>query len=169
MGQVPHARLAAAVQHHLRGPPGRGGPERNQGMANRQKLDEAVAAFNAHDAGRFAACYAPDAIVYDPQYPEPLRGRGAIEQDMADFYRAFPDVTNRLETTLEDGEMVAARFSISGTHSGPLALPTGEVPATGRRVTFEGAVFSRYNGQGLIVEERRYYDVAGQAAQLGIA
>jgi hypothetical protein len=36
-------------------------------------------------------------------------------------------------------------------------------------VTFEGAVFSRYNGQGLIVEERRYYDVAGQAAQLGIA
>jgi steroid delta-isomerase-like uncharacterized protein len=138
-------------------------------MGNKQTLDKAVAAFNAHDAAQFAALYADDAIVYDPQYPEPLKGRAAVEQDMADFYRAFPDATNRLAVNIEDGNVVAARFSITGTHSGPLALPTGEVPATGKRLTFEGGVFSRFNGQGLIVEEHRYYDVAGQAAQLGIA
>ena len=59
---------------------------------------------------------------------------------------------------------------------GPVSLgrgeqptPEGETPATGRTLTSEGAVFSRLNAQGEVVEERRYYDVAGVLAQLGLS
>jgi predicted ester cyclase len=48
-------------------------------------------------------------------------------------------------------------------------LPSGEVPATGRRLEFGLAFFSRLDESGKIVEERRYYDLADQLTQLGLA
>ena len=49
-------------------------------------------AFNRHDARAVAAYYTQDCVAYDPFYPEPLRGRAAVEKDSADFFRAFPDL-----------------------------------------------------------------------------
>ena len=137
-------------------------------MANTEIVRKAVDAFNRHDAAEFAAQYAEDAVVYDPYYPEPLRGRAAVQKDMEDFFRAFPDVSNALKLSMSEGNVVAAEVAVKGIHGGPLTLPTGEVPATGKTVAFEGGIFSRVNGQGLIVEEHRYYDVAGQLVQLGL-
>jgi len=128
----------------------------------------AAEAFNKHDARTFAALYAPDAVVYDPTYPQPLKGRDAILQDFTDFVRAFPDAQFELLAVLEDGREAAGEFRVSGNHNGPLALPTGEVPATGKPLSFGGGAFSRFNDQGEIVEEHRYFDVAGQLSQLGL-
>ena len=137
-------------------------------MANTDIVRKAVDAFNRHDAAEFASHYAEDAVVYDPYYPEPLRGRAAVQKDMEDFFRAFPGVSNAVKLTMSDGNTVASAIAVKGVHGGPLALPSGEIPATGRTLTFEGGIFSRVNGQGLIVEEHRYYDVAGQLTQLGL-
>ena len=131
-------------------------------------VQRSVEALNKHDAAAFAAVYAPDAVVYDPYYPEPLKGRDAIQKDISDFFRAFPDIHNALRSTLADGQIVAAEFTVSGTHQGPLTLPTGEIPATGRSLRFDGGVFARVNSQGEIVEEHRYFDLAGQLEQLGL-
>ena len=138
-------------------------------MSARDSFTRAAEAFNRRDHQAFAALYAVDAIVRDPIYPQPLTGRDAIEQDMVDFFRAFSDARFTVGRVLEDGQTVAGEFSISGTHTGPLALPDGEIPATGKPLTFEGAAFSLFNAQGEIVEEHRYYDLAGQLAQLGLS
>jgi steroid delta-isomerase-like uncharacterized protein len=128
-----------------------------------------VEAINNHNAGALAALFAPDATVHDPFYPDPLKGRAAIEQDMVDFLRAFPDLTMiQVGSLLEEGDTVAAVFKVDGTHNGPLASPGGEIPASGRALSFEGAAFNRYNARGEVVEQRRFYDVAGQLAQLGL-
>jgi steroid delta-isomerase-like uncharacterized protein len=128
-----------------------------------------VEEINNHNAGGLAALFAPEATVHDPFYPDPLKGRDAIEQDMVDFLRAFPDLKMTLVgNLLEDGDMVAGVFKVDATHTGPLASPAGEIAATGRALSFEGAAFSRYNAQGEVIEQRRYYDVAGQLAQLGL-
>jgi hypothetical protein len=58
-------------------------------------------------------------------------------------------------------------ITVTGTHTGPFATPEGEIPAIGRAVEVRGAIFARLNADGKIVEEHRYYDVAGLAAQLG--
>jgi len=137
-------------------------------MANTEIVRKAVDAFNRHDAAGFASQYAEDAVVYDPYYPEPLRGRSAVRKDIEDFFRAFPDVSNALKLTMSEGNIVAAEIAVKGVHSGPLALPSGEIPATGKTMSFEGGLFARLNGQGLIVEEHRYFDVAGQLTQLGL-
>lgn len=125
-------------------------------------------ALNRHDVEAYSGFYAENAVVYDPAYAEPLKGRSAVRKDMEDFLRAFPDLQAASRAILADGNVLAIEFSMAGTHKGPLSLPAGEVAATGRTLSFEGGVFARLNAAGEIVEERRYYDLAGQMAQLGV-
>ena len=144
---------------------------REQAMAvdGRLTLEAQSRAINAHDGPTFASYYADDAVVIDPQYPEPLRGRAAIEQDVGTFLRAFPDLEFALTSMLVDNRLVAAEGKISGTHNGPMQLPGAEeIPATGRRLEFPMAFFSRLDESGKIIEERRYYDLASQQEQLGL-
>ena len=138
-------------------------------MSARDSYTKAVEAFNRGDVKGFAALYAADAVVHDPLYPQPMTGRDAIEQDITDFRRGLPDARFVLGSILEAGQTAALQYTVSGAHNGPLATPQGEIPATGKTVTSEGAVFSRLNAQGEVVEERRYYDVAGVLAQLGLS
>ena len=121
-----------------------------------------------HDAKAFAANYAKNAAVYDPQYAEPLRG-DAIRKDMADFFAAFPDLKAEVVSTIVDGASFAAEWSVSGTHQGMLSMADGtQISPTQRHVAVRGASVGRFNSQGLIAEERRYYDLASMQSQLGL-
>lgn len=138
-------------------------------MSITDALRQAVEAFNAHDPAGFAATYAAGTIVHDPFYPEATRGRAAVEKDTADFLRAFPDARMEIVgTTLAEGDTLAAQFVVLGTHHGPLATPDGDIPPTGRSLRLEGGLFTTVDARGEAVHERRYYDVAGLLAQLGL-
>jgi predicted ester cyclase len=92
-----------------------------------------------------------------------------VREDFETFVRAFPDL--RLEATdlLVSGDTLTYGTRFSGTNTGPLPSPDGEIPATNRRVEMCIAVFARVNGEGLVQEERRHYDVADFLRQLGLA
>jgi steroid delta-isomerase-like uncharacterized protein len=126
--------------------------------------------FNRHDLEGVAKLYATDAVAYDPMYPEPLRGRDAIRKDAATFFKGFPDIRYEIITTVEkDDRNGADEIRLTGTHTGPLATPTGQdLPPTNKRVELKGGAFIRLNERGEIVEERRYYDVATVLRQLGV-
>ena len=113
--------------------------------------------------------YSEDAVIRDPQYDDPLRGRAAVENDFAAFLAAFPDLRAEVTCSVVSGSTVAAEMTLAGTHTGQLTLPSGEVPPTGRSVRFEMSFFDRIDDQGLIVNERRYYDVLDQLEQLGLS
>jgi steroid delta-isomerase-like uncharacterized protein len=137
-------------------------------MSTNPVLNRQIDALNRHDAQAFAACYSPDAIVFDPQYPELLKGRDAVLKDVADFFAAFPDLRGEVRREVGDGDTYAYEVSMSGTHKGPMVGPTGHIPATNRRVTVGGGIIARLDKEGRIVEERRYYDLAGLLSQLGL-
>jgi steroid delta-isomerase-like uncharacterized protein len=132
-------------------------------------LEEQVAAINAHDAARLSASYVEDAVVRDPQYSEPLHGRAAVENDAATFFTAFPDLRAEVTCSVISGTTLAVEMTMAGTHTGPLTLPSGEVPPTGRPLNFAMAFFNSVDENGMVVDERRYYDVADQLTQLGLA
>lgn len=136
----------------------------NAEEAFRKEIDS----LNKHDAAAFATNYAPTATVHDPAYPEPLRGTDAIKKDVADFFAAFPDLKANLHGSVVSGDKYAVEWSVSGTHKGPFAGPSGPIPATNRKVEVRGAAIGRFDDQGRIAEERRYYDLAGMMSQLGL-
>jgi steroid delta-isomerase-like uncharacterized protein len=125
-------------------------------------------AFNNHDAAAFAACYAADAIIADPQFADPLRGGPAIAKDITDWFGAFADIRARLTRTVVAGDDYAAEWSMSGTHTGPLVTREGHVPATGKPMQLVVVTIGRVGANGSIVEERRAYDLAAVLSQLGL-
>ena len=91
-------------------------------------------------------------------------------QSLADFKamahvlrRAIPDIHFHVDATMKDGEHVAARVTVTGTHSGP---GLGVAP-TGRSFRITGIVMVRIV-EGRTVEGWSSFDMLGLFEQLGI-
>lgn len=128
-----------------------------------------IEAFNRGDAAGYASHYAEDARLTGPWFPEPLMGREAIEQTTVEVITAFPDMQEEIVSLLEDGTRVALESHIEATHNGPLATPAGEVPPTGRQVSFDVFEILEFNDDGLVTEHREYMDPGAVMAQLGLS
>lgn len=135
-------------------------------MSASEVIQRWVDAVNRKDAAGFAELYAPNAVVHDPQYTAPLEGRDQVHRDMVAFLRSFPDLEVTVRSMVISGNEYALEAAFTATHGGTLATPDGDLPATGRRVAFQAAGFYRLDGQGRVLEERRYLDLAGLGAQL---
>lgn len=121
------------------------------------------------DAQGLVALYAADAVLYEPLSPEPIKGRDAIAATFMAFKRAMPNLEFRLlRPPLVDGNRIAFEIVATGTHDGPLATPQGELPPTGHTITAEQGLFETLDTDGLIAEERAYFDATGLAAQFGM-
>lgn len=132
-------------------------------------LKKLTAAMNRHDAKAVSALYANDAVVDDPFYPEPLRGRRAIEEDAASFIKGFSNLRMEAVSVFEkDDRNGAAEVRFTGTHDGPLTSPAGEIPATNKKMDLRAGGFVKLNERGEIVEERRYFDSGQMMQQLGL-
>ncbi len=125
-------------------------------------------AINRRDVNAQAALYAQDAVSYSPVTPEGLRGREAIRKVRENLTNAFPDTNIRVLNINAKGDTVAVEYVATGRHSGALELPTGTLAPTNREITLRGANFYRFNREGLISEDRGYYDLASFLQQLGL-
>lgn len=128
-----------------------------------------VEAINQKDPVGFASLFAVDAVIHDPFFPEPTKGRDAVRSLLEGIFRTFPDMTcKQAGDPIDASGRVAFVVSVEGTNAGPLAMPAGDVPPTGKTIAFESAVLWTIGPDGLIAEERSYYDATGVAAQLGL-
>jgi steroid delta-isomerase-like uncharacterized protein len=105
---------------------------------------------------------APDYKLYFPGAPEPTT-RETFPQFIATFPAAFPDFQIAVETFVAEGDDVAVRFVLKGTHRGEFM----GIPATGKKVEVPGHVFFRLR-DGKIVEDRPIFDRALLLEQLGV-
>jgi steroid delta-isomerase-like uncharacterized protein len=138
-------------------------------MSADQVVRQYVEAINQKDPIEFAALFAEDAVLHDPFFPEPTKGRDAIQSMIEGILRAFPDIAwKQVGDPIDAGGRVAFVVSVEGTNDGPLAMPGGDVPPTGKSMAFESAVLWTIDSDGRIAEERSYFDATGVAAQLGL-
>jgi predicted ester cyclase len=130
-----------------------------------QANDATYEAWCAHDPDAVAAVFAEDAVAYDVGNPEPLRGRQAIRERSAEVMAAFPDFRLERLVLLIDGDMNADRWRAMGTHRGAAFM--GIEPG-GRSFDVEGASFSWFGGDGLVVKDVHHWDVPSLLTQLGV-
>ncbi len=113
------------------------------------------------DFAALNALAAPDCVDHAAA-PGPATCPGAIAQFLVTWRAAFPDLAIAVEDLVAQGDRVAARWTLRGTHRGAFL----EVPPTGRRVAVAGTELYRL-ADGRIVERWATVDTDGLLRQLG--
>lgn len=135
----------------------------------RRLVEEIVDAFNAHDLDRVVNWYAEDALHFQPNRQEPLRGRDEIREDYRNAtWVPFPDFHFELERAFGHAGWLCVQGILTGTHEGPIRGPGGEIlPATGRSIHVPICFVVRIE-DGKAVEVYEYNDQLGFLTQLGL-
>jgi steroid delta-isomerase-like uncharacterized protein len=92
-----------------------------------------------------------------------LVGPTAWKQFISETHNAFPDINCNMENIACDGDILAVRVSLTGTHTG---LFRG-IPATGKKVAIQEAAFFRFEGDKP-VEQWQFLNQLILFTQLGI-
>jgi steroid delta-isomerase-like uncharacterized protein len=84
------------------------------------------------------------------------------------FDKALPNLKEEVVSIVAEENRVVCEVLETATFSGPMELPMGVIIPTNRSYKLPIASFFRINSQGLILEQRTYWDTADWAQQIGI-
>jgi steroid delta-isomerase-like uncharacterized protein len=131
-------------------------------MSNGEENKAVVrACFENAAKGNFDAL---DEIVADDYllHPEEVRGADGLKEMVQRYRDALSNLHVQVDHQFTQGDWVATRYTITGTHDGDLM----GTPASGRDVSFTGITLSRC-ADGRIAEEWEIADTVSLLAQVG--
>jgi len=107
--------------------------------------------------------YAPDYVTHavGPTLPPTLDG---LKMFIRALREGIPDLHCPMEEVVAEGDRVAGRFTMQGTHAGTLF----GIPATGKVVRVGVMVIARFDAAGKWVEDWASWDQLGMMQQLGV-
>ncbi len=121
-----------------------------------------VEELNRGDLESSLAFTAPDATLNgQPMGREGDRHRAEV------LATAFPDQHYDIQEMVAEGDRLAVRWRMTGTHEGVLAGPTITIPATGKRIDIWGMSMYRIES-GMATEIWERFDMREFLGQLGV-
>jgi steroid delta-isomerase-like uncharacterized protein len=136
-------------------------------MADARQLGaKFVDAFNAHDEARIRELNGEN-VVFEAPGEIHLEGRDAATEYAMAWFRAFPDARLTVTNELADGDWVAQEFTFEGTHEDTLSSPSGDIPATHKRLEGRGVQIFKVEGE-VVTDTRLYFDQVDLMTQLGL-
>jgi steroid delta-isomerase-like uncharacterized protein len=127
-----------------------------------------VIAYNQKDWAAVRATVTP-AIVYDEVATQrTLHGIDDVLTAWKGWATALPDSKATFDNVHVSGNTVVLELTWRGTHTGPLQTPTGETPATGRRIEVRACQIIEV-ADGKTQRIRHYFDMATLMAQLAVS
>jgi predicted ester cyclase len=135
-------------------------------MTHQPLIDRHYAQINGNDFSDVADLFRPDVVTRVPDAGvltgiEPFVAYGRA------FLRAFPDGRIHGDRYVESGDHIVVEGRFTGTNTGPMETPAGELPPTGRAMVLPFADVFRIADRR-IAEHRVHYDTLGLMAQLGL-
>lgn len=131
---------------------------------NRRTFERFVDAIGTRDLQTIVdavdTCMTPDAVFHTPAGPAPARP--AQRRVWEGLLQAFPDIHVSIDDTIAEGDRVASRQTVTGTHLGDFQ----GVPATGRKVVYQEIFVARFV-DGLIAELWGVVDMLSLLQQVG--
>jgi hypothetical protein len=86
------------------------------------------------DVPGFVNTFTPDGTFTDEAFGNVFTGPKELAIMLQVFGNAFPDMHRELHRFYSVDDMVIVELALQGTHNGPLAVPGGFIPPTGRRM-----------------------------------
>jgi ketosteroid isomerase-like protein len=102
-------------------------------MTNEAVIRSLYEAAEVKDVEQFKSLFTEDGYFYDVSAGVKYRGE-ELGQTINIYATAFPDMHRELYDLYVAGNVVVVELSLNGTHRGPLALPAGTIPATGKEM-----------------------------------
>ena len=134
--------------------------EERNAATYRRWFDEGCSQGNVDLADElYSAEYVTHAL--GPQFAPTLEG---LKMFIRALRQGLPDLRCPMEEVVAEGERVAGRFSLQGTHTGTLL----GIPATGQQVNAGVMVVARFDERGKWVEDWACWDQLGMLQQLGV-
>jgi predicted ester cyclase len=130
--------------------------ETNKSLARRIPLE----AYNQGKAAVFDEIVAENLVDHFPPPGFPA-GREGYKMFIPALRAAFPDLHATLDLEIADGEKVAHRITVRGTHKGDFM----GIPATGKQVAWTETHIVRFTN-GMVVEHWGNADQSGLMMQL---
>jgi steroid delta-isomerase-like uncharacterized protein len=104
-------------------------PDNKQIIRRAYKLAEDV------DIPGWIAAFTEDGVFTDQSIEVAYRGPNELGKTVENYARAFPDMHREIFEMYDSGDnIVVVQLALQGTHRGPLALPRGIIPATGKKM-----------------------------------
>jgi len=124
-------------------------------------------AFSEKDWEAARAALTPD-FVYDEVATERrVEGADQVLEVWKGWAEAFPDSRSTINVEHVSGDTVVLEITWNSRHTGPLRLPDGEIPPTGRQVEFRACQILEVAGDR-VRSMRHYFDMATMLRQLGV-
>jgi steroid delta-isomerase-like uncharacterized protein len=120
-------------------------------------------AYNIGDVDLADRLLASDYVHHNP-FPGMVPDREGTKHFLALVHDAFPDLEFTFEDMIAEGDTVAVRWTLRGTHLGEWR----GIPASGNPIQITGMHFIRIE-EGKIVEEWRNADTLLMAQQMGFS
>ncbi|MCV2489219.1 ester cyclase [Geodermatophilus sp. YIM 151500] len=136
-------------------------------MTHQQLVDRHYTEIDTADFSDAEELFSLDVVTWLPD-AGPFTGIEPFVEYGRAFLRAFPDGRIHRDHYLESGDRVVVEGRFTGTNTGPLRTPAGELAPTGRAMTLPFADVFRVV-EGKIAEHRVYYDSLDLLTQLGLA
>jgi steroid delta-isomerase-like uncharacterized protein len=92
-----------------------------------------------------------------------IRGVKNVKKSTGEEFSAFPDNHFTIDDMIVEGDKVAVRYTVTGTHKGEYM----GAPPTNKKIRMWAIVIDHFAG-GKIVEEWGMYDTMGFMQQLGL-
>jgi steroid delta-isomerase-like uncharacterized protein len=96
-----------------------------------------------------------------------IKGSAEVGQFLEGYQLAFPEAKFAISAVIGSGQTAAHEGTYSGTNSGPLTSPSGEIPATGKYASVPFVTVLETDGER-ITAHRAYWDQMGFMGQLGL-
>jgi steroid delta-isomerase-like uncharacterized protein len=120
--------------------------------------------WNKHNSKVLDELFSNDAILHNPQDPTVAKGPQGAKTSVDTYLTAFPDLKITIEKEICDGDYVVQHLRAIGTNTGQL----NGMPATGKKANTTGAMTTKFDQSGKIVEVWSFFDNLGLMQQLGV-
>jgi len=129
-------------------------------------LDNVLTIWNGGKLDLIEKHYASDVILKTSVMPQPSKGYEGIRTWLNSSLTSAPDHHLAFNEFYVEGNVIFTRWTATGTNTGPLSTPSGEIPATGRSFSISGLSFYRIEN-GLITEQEVVFNALDMLMQMG--
>ncbi len=122
--------------------------------------------FNQGDLAYVDNAIAPGAV--DHQEPVGTDFAAHLKNVISTLRTAFPDLLFEVHEVICEGNVVACRSTMTGSHQGPLQIgPMAGLPVNGTRIEVPHMHFFRYDDEGRLTDLWHVWNTLMLARQLG--